>query len=177
MDTSGGDPYDLFFTGKDDIRDGCIMIGHVGQNNRPVYYQFETPEMGGQETRTTVYRDGHQAVAYFTWTMGFHLGMVTVGQKQIPMTYLVMKGSVAGARMFTAANGNRYEWRKVADDPLAYDLYAGPTKCIGEFRRLAKSTPIGPSYALLQYTFDDDSLMLYALLALSLNRWIDIRGP
>ncbi|KAJ3482659.1 hypothetical protein NLI96_g6834 [Meripilus lineatus] len=87
------DPYDLFFTGRDHPRDGCIMIGHVGAENRPVYYNFETANVTPTGTRTTVYRDGNQAVGFFDWTMGVHLGMVTIGTKQVPMSYLVMQGS------------------------------------------------------------------------------------
>lgn len=46
--------YDIFFTGKDDIRDGCIMMGHVGKQNRPVYYHFVTEKNAVSDTRTTV---------------------------------------------------------------------------------------------------------------------------
>ncbi len=57
-------------------------------------------------------------------------------------------------------------------------LYSGPNTRLACFRRFRqpRETPVGPAHALLQYSFDDDRLMLEALLALSLNRWIDWRG-
>ncbi len=39
-----------------------------------------------------------------------------------------------------------------------------------------RETPVGPSHALLQCSFDDEALLLDALLALCLNRWIDWQG-
>ncbi|KAI0071814.1 hypothetical protein K474DRAFT_1712146 [Panus rudis PR-1116 ss-1] len=165
------DPYDLFFTGKDDPRDGCIMMGHVGA--RPIYYHCETTTTTNS-TRTTFYRDANP-VAQFEWSLGYHLGNLNVGRRQIPMTYLVMPGTIANARMF-ASGTRRYEWRRTTDG--GYDLHEGPSSRIGGFRRFPqpRETPVGPAHALLQYTFDNDELMLDCLLALSINRWIDLHG-
>ena len=43
---------DIFFTGSQNPRHGCVMIGYVAQ--RPVYFEFDTPEIATSETRTTV---------------------------------------------------------------------------------------------------------------------------
>ncbi len=51
------EPYDLFFTGRDDPRHGSIMMGYVGVDIRPVYYSFDTPDTP-EETRTTVSSPG-----------------------------------------------------------------------------------------------------------------------
>lgn len=102
--------YDIFFTGAENPRHGCIMIGWVGQ--KPIYLEFETPEIPTSETRTTVrlrppapsyhatnapapsqiYRNGKQPAAHFEWTMGTHMGMATIGGRRIPMADFVQPG-------------------------------------------------------------------------------------
>lgn len=44
--------HDLFFIGQDDIRHGCIAMGHV--RDRPLYYHFHTETVAPGHTRTTV---------------------------------------------------------------------------------------------------------------------------
>jgi hypothetical protein len=44
---------------------------------------------------------------------------------------------------------------------------------IAFFQRFSQQTPIGPSHATLEYYFSHDLLLLEALLALNLNRWLD----
>ncbi|OBZ75878.1 hypothetical protein A0H81_04773 [Grifola frondosa] len=164
---------DLFFTGSGDPRHGCVILGE--HNDKPVAFHFDTPQLP-TSIRTTIYRDGNQPVAYFDWAVGVHLGTMTKGTKQQPMSYLVMRGSTPQARMFESGKGIRYEWRKLEDQVDAYDLYAGPTTQIAKFRRIEKQTPVGRSHALLEYSFDDEELLLDCLLALCLNRWIAWRG-
>jgi hypothetical protein len=60
--------------------------------------------------------------------------------------------------------------------PFKHQLFALPDINIAVFRRFAQATPIGPSHGMLHYTFSHDPLLLEALLALCLNRWIDWRG-
>ena len=43
--------YEVFFTGKDDPRDGCIVIG---EDTKPIFYRFETPPSYVGNPRTTV---------------------------------------------------------------------------------------------------------------------------
>ena len=43
--------YEVFFTGKDDPRDGCIVIG---EDTKPIFYRFETPPAYVGNPRTTV---------------------------------------------------------------------------------------------------------------------------
>jgi hypothetical protein len=163
------DTYDLYFTGKDDPR-GCIVIG---EDTKPVYLVFETSHI--PSTRTTVYRNQEEVVALFDWIPGNHFGRAVIGTKQLPMSNLVLPGSAPNARLFWS-EGTRFEWRRCYEDPNSYDLFAIPNKRIAIFRRYAQSTPIGPSHGMLQYTFSHDRLLLEALLALCLNRWIDWRG-
>lgn len=47
---------------------------------------------------------------------------------------------------------------------------------IAAFRRYAHETAVGPSHGLFQYTFKNDLLLVEALIALCLNRWIDLYG-
>lgn len=43
--------YEVFFTGKDDPRHGAIVIG---EDTKPQFFRFETPEVYMGDTRTTV---------------------------------------------------------------------------------------------------------------------------
>lgn len=47
---------------------------------------------------------------------------------------------------------------------------------IAVFRLCAQATAIGPSHGLLQYTFTQEVLLMEALVALCINRWIDRYG-
>jgi hypothetical protein len=97
--------------------------------------------------------------------------------------------------MFSSSDGRKFEWRRrLHDDPNSYDvrlssspvsgpvahfglqLYTEPDRRIAIFRRFVQLTPVGPSHAVLQYAFNNDLLLLEALLALCLNRWIDWCG-
>ncbi|KAF6764785.1 hypothetical protein DFP72DRAFT_322716 [Ephemerocybe angulata] len=165
--------YHLFFTGRDDPR-GCIIIG---ENTRPIYFCFETAEKSLSSARTIVYGGDQQYVAKLDWSPGNHLGSATVGNRQLPMSHLVLPGSSPQARAFVS-NGRRYEWRRLLEAPTSYDLYSltGVPSKIGDFRRYAQATVVGPSHAMLQYKFDTWDLLVEALLALCLNRWIDLHG-
>jgi len=165
--------YDLFFTGRDDPR--CCII--IGEDTKPIYLCFETPERGiTPNTRTMVYRNNKDVVASFEWSPGNHLGSATIGTRQLPMSHLVLPGSANNARSFVSADGKRFEWRQCRDNPCSYDLYAVPNIRIAAFRRYAQPTVVGPSHGLLQYTFNHDALLVESLLALCLNRWIDLHG-
>ena len=59
---------------------------------------------------------------------------------------------------------------------LRLQLFAAQDIRIAAFRRLTQSTAIGPSHAFVQYTFNHDPLLIEALLALCVNRWIDLHG-
>ena len=45
---------------------------------------------------------------------------------------------------------------------------------IASFRTVEQATPLGPAHGFLQYNFVQPALLLEALLALSLNRWLDM---
>jgi len=163
--------YELFFTGRDDPRDGCVVIG---RDVKPVFLEFETSD--NPTIRTTIQRN-EQVVAAFDWTPGNHLGRCRIGAREIPMAQLVLPGSAPNARMFLSSDGRRFEWRRrLHDDPNSYDLFTAPNTRIAIFRRFAQLTPVGPSHGVLQYAFSHDLLLLEALLALCFNRWIDWRG-
>jgi len=105
------------------------------------------------------------------------LGGATIGSRQIPMSQLVIpSGTSNNARTFISADGNKFEWRRCLDNPSSYDLFAAQDIRIAGFRRLTQPTAIGPSHAIVQYTFNHDPLLIEALLALCVNRWIDLHG-
>ncbi|KAF9477379.1 hypothetical protein BDN70DRAFT_881284 [Pholiota conissans] len=165
--------YDLFFTGRDDPR-SCVIIG---EDTKPVYFCFETTERNLMpNVRTMVYRNNKEVCAKLEWSPGNHLGGATIGNRQLPMSQLVLAGSSNSARAFISADGKRFEWRRNRENPTSYDLYAAQNSRIACFRRFTQSTVIGPSHALLQYTFTSDWLLIEALVALCVNRWIDLHG-
>ena len=43
--------YEVFFTGNDDPRDGCVVIG---EDTKPIFYRFDTPPAYVGNPRTTV---------------------------------------------------------------------------------------------------------------------------
>jgi len=165
--------YDLFFTGRDDPR-SCVIIG---EDVKPVFLCFET-ERQMDNMRTMVHRNNKDLVAYFEWSPGNHLGSAIIGTRRMPMSHFVQPGSYNNARSFLSANGNRFEWRRCPDSPTSYDLYSGPAVRIAAFRRYSQEiqTAVGPSHAILQYTFTQELLLVEALLALCVNRCIDLYG-
>jgi len=102
------------------------------------------------------------------------------------------------ARSFFSSDGLQFEWRRDRDTPSSYDvrvspfaflfihvlnslqLYAGSDKPIAVFRRFSQpqSTAVGPAHGLFQYSFTRDNLLVESLVALCINRWIDLHmGP
>ncbi|RXW15775.1 hypothetical protein EST38_g10076 [Candolleomyces aberdarensis] len=164
--------YDIFFTGRDDPR-GCIVIG---EETEPVYFCFETAEKALPRARTIVYAGNQNYVAKLDWSPGNHLGSATIGSRQIPMLQMVLPGTSPQARAFNCLDGRRYEWRRLRDNPTSYDLYSltGVPSRIAVFRRYAQATVVGPSHAMVQYTFDNRELLIEALLALCINRCMDL---
>ncbi|KAF7363313.1 hypothetical protein MSAN_00986500 [Mycena sanguinolenta] len=171
--------YDLFFTGKDHPLCGVL----IGEDVVPRFFCFETPDRQIQGLRTTVYSNNNNKVASLVFGPGNQLGSVTIGgsriqpqHRTISMADLLLPGSTRNARCFFAADGRKYEWRKCTNISGAYDLYAlnPPIVRVAAFRRCSEDTPVGKSTGLLQYTFfQENGLLLYALITLALNRWMD----
>lgn len=163
--------FEIYFTGRDDPRNGCIVIG---EDTKPVFFEFETQYLSPSSARTTI-SSNRSPVAALDWLNG-GLGVATIGDREIPMAHLVQQGSSTSARRFPSADGRQYEWRKCHADPRSYELFSGPNTRIAKFQKLSQATPIGPSHGTLQYSFSHDLLLLEALIALNLNRWLDWTG-
>jgi hypothetical protein len=54
------------------------------------------------------------------------------------------------------------------------DIEAG--KVIAEFRKERRHTAVGIVHAVLGFNFNDDALLVKALIALCVNRWLDWTG-
>ncbi|KAJ7905343.1 hypothetical protein B0H14DRAFT_4865 [Mycena olivaceomarginata] len=189
--------FDLFFTGKSDPL-SCVVIG---EDVVPRFFCFETPDRQSYGVRTTVYSNNSSKVASLVFGPGNQLGSVTIGGSRAEPGYrtvsmadfllpgsnhklrgcasspiLILTRSLRSARSFFSADGRKYEWRKCANISGAYDLYAlnPPIVRVAAFRRCSEETPVGRSTGLLQYTFAQDGLLLYTLLSLCLNRWVDM---
>ncbi|KAJ7219134.1 hypothetical protein GGX14DRAFT_18632 [Mycena pura] len=159
--------FNLFFTGRDDPRH-CMLIG---EDTTPRFFCFET-ERHVHGARTTVISSNNQVASLFFGPSN-RLESVTIGNRaQVPLE-LLSPGSSPNARSFFSADGRKFEWRKNGND--AYDLYAlnPPIVRIAAFRRYSEETPVGRCTGLLQYTFAQDGLLLYSLVTLCLNRWVD----
>ncbi|EGN95455.1 hypothetical protein SERLA73DRAFT_142157 [Serpula lacrymans var. lacrymans S7.3] len=162
--------YELYFTGRDDPRDGCIIMG---EDTKHIFFEFETSISDYMTNAQTTISSERKPVACFEWSMGgTQLGFATIGNRHFPMSNLVMPGSSASARQFCSVDGRHFEWRSCYDDPQSYDLFTYNVR-IAVFRRYPQATPVGPSHGFMQYTLVHDIPLLEALMALSLNRWID----
>ncbi|KAF8843622.1 hypothetical protein BDN67DRAFT_139349 [Paxillus ammoniavirescens] len=185
--------FTIYFTGNDDPRDESIVIG---EDERPVFFEFETGLIPPAQTRTTIYSDRHPVAAFDWGADGTSLGVVTIGDREFPMALLVMSSPVpryypadhptffrdsahrfhflSSARRFQAANGGFYDWRRVSRNPNSYELYAAPnTQPIAVYHQFSQVTPIGPTHGTLEYNFTEWLFLLEALLALNINRWLD----
>ncbi|PPR04957.1 hypothetical protein CVT24_010415 [Panaeolus cyanescens] len=177
--------YDLFFTGRDDPR-SCVIIG---EDVKPVYFCFETSERNLMpNVRTMVYRNNKEVCAKLEWSPGNHLGGATIGNRSLPMSHLVLPGSSTRSfPLFTTCHsahallyqqtghGSSGERIEIIHRRMMY-LYAAQNMRIAVFTRITQATAVGPSHGLLQYTFVHDTLLIEALVALCLNRWIDLHG-
>ncbi|EIN07814.1 hypothetical protein PUNSTDRAFT_144334 [Punctularia strigosozonata HHB-11173 SS5] len=169
--------YTLFFTGRDDPREGVVIIG---EDTKHVCFEFKTPPVSTSPLppRTTIYRNETQVVGWFDWITTPQL--VTLLGQQMHMASLLQQGTTPSARAFYSADAfhTHFEWRKNEQRPTDYDLYMlpgymQPGHRVAMFRRQIQNTPVGPSHAAFFYTFDNDLWLLEALAALSLNRWLD----
>ncbi|KAJ7685041.1 hypothetical protein DFH06DRAFT_968661 [Mycena polygramma] len=170
--------FNLFYTGGEDDPRNCVIIG---EDTVPRFFCFETPDRQIHGIRTTVYSNNNSKVASLVFGPGNQLGSVTIGSRTQPertvsMADLLSPGSSHNARSFFSADGRKYEWRKCANVAGAYDLYAlnPPVVRVAAWRRCSEETPVGRSTGLLQYTFAQDGLLLYSILTLCLNRWVDM---
>lgn len=179
---SANEPNHLFFTSKDDPREDCIIIGFTygtftaDGTDKPIFYRFTTEQTPSGETRTRIARGNGEFVASLDWSMHDQLGMVSIGEMRRPMSYWYIRNPTNNnIRRFRSVLGHTYEWRKSVDAVDFYDLCHGDS-VIATFRREARSTPVGPAHAVMQYTFDNDDILLDSLIALCLFRWFELRG-
>ncbi|TDL27581.1 hypothetical protein BD410DRAFT_782705 [Rickenella mellea] len=164
--------YDLYFTASRGNPRQCMILG---EDVEKLFFRFETPEVYMTNTRTSIHRN-QELVAVFDWTATNYLGLATVIQRPpFPMSRLVLPGSTVNSRAFVF-NATTFEWRRRQEDPFSYDLYGPQNVKIGIFRRIDQSTPVGPSHGFMHYTFVQPALLLESLLALCINRWIDMNG-
>ncbi|KDQ06737.1 hypothetical protein BOTBODRAFT_192884 [Botryobasidium botryosum FD-172 SS1] len=165
---------DLYWT-RDDLRNTDI-IGFQGA--REMMFRFTTAEGYPSHTKTIVQTGVDlRTVAHLDWTGQHQLGMVTLGKHRFPMTSLLQPGtpgSRARSRRFSLPrNGAFYEWRQDEADTSGWTLYDVYNA------RIARFDP-GPFKRAevrghMRYYWSDngdDELLLFALMALMLNRWV-----
>jgi len=168
---SANDCNDLYFFGEGQIQNNPRQVSIMGyEGDRPVFIQFMT--LASQtSTQTRVYRDQTET-AIFDWTAGTHLGLLTVGQRQVHMGQLVKPRSPVARRFNSPVDGLPFEWRRTQSHD--YELFSPGDRRIATYTRISYQTKWGVCHGLFRYTFkNQDVLLLEALLALALNRWID----
>jgi len=156
----------LHFTGEGGIRD----LQAIGESTKPIFFEFETGASRYNPGNRTEIKMNRTPVATFDWHIGDRLGLAMICGRQMVMSQLAYDTDT-NCRLFASEDGTRYEWRRLSKD--AYDLYLIPQTIIAKFRLEYEDTPVGPCYAYLQFCFDNDLLLLEAMLALCVNRWID----
>ncbi|KZP20774.1 hypothetical protein FIBSPDRAFT_528926 [Athelia psychrophila] len=163
----------LHFTGPDEIRD-MKAIGECGHT--PMLFEFDTNSMHYQPGNVTEIIMNRMPVATLNWHTRDRLGLVNITLEpriQATMSNMAIHVPETNGRMFTSADGVCYEWRRSPEDPRAYDLFLMPDALLGKFRHEYEDTPVGPSFAYLQFCFDHQRLLLESMLSLCINRWLD----
>lgn len=170
--------YEVHFLHSDDPRDGL----HVMSTNPLVFYSFQTP-VGFLSTHTMVTDASGATVVTFNWTGPSALGTVTWSGSCASETHMgdlvAPFQSMPDSRAFRCEGPDRivrtFWWRRLPDGN--YDLYAAhePDTLIGLFRmhRPPERLVVGDNYATFFFPFSHEPLLLHALLALCLNRWLD----
>ncbi|KAF8579496.1 hypothetical protein K439DRAFT_385027 [Ramaria rubella] len=171
---NAADCNDLYFFGEGQVQNNPRHVSIMGyEGDRPVFIQFMTVP-NHTSTQTRVSRDQRE-VAIFDWTAGTHLGLLTVGQRQLHMGQLVRSRATNARRFLSPVDGLPFEWRRTQSQE--YELYSPGDRRIATYSRMSLQTKWGVCHGLFRYTFkNQDALLLEALLALSLNRWIDLNG-
>ncbi|KAF8479082.1 hypothetical protein DFH94DRAFT_39379 [Russula ochroleuca] len=180
-----GDPVNLavHFLHSDNPRHGfCVM-----STNPLTYYDFQTP-IGFLETHTIVTDDRGATIVTFNWFGLSALGTMTwpgPPAHEAHMVDLVMPHQwMPNSRAFFCEGPDqqmrRFWWRRLPQGN--YDLYAAhePDVRIGLFRKHhpPEENSLGDIYATFNFEFVHEPLLLNALLALCLNRWLDFHdGP
>ncbi|KAI0003347.1 hypothetical protein BJV74DRAFT_526037 [Russula compacta] len=169
-----------------------------------VHYEFQTP-FGLATTHTMVTTRNGTIVATFDWIGPSAPGTVTwlgppahrdhmcelvrpcnAMENPLPPLFLI-KLTPSSSREFSCEgpdhNPRRFWWHRLQRNGryYDYDLYAAHEPedvCIGLFRQHERPEvlDIGINYATFYFSFWHESLLLHALLALSLNRWFDSQG-
>jgi len=181
-----GDPfnYEVHFMDSDNPRHGFHVMGL----DPLMYYEFRTP-VGFLETHTIVTDINGATVVTFNWFGWSALGTMTwpgPPSHEVHMGELVMphQSTMPDSRAFLCEGPDQqmrlFSWHRLPHGD--YDLYAAnePDVRIGMFRKHnpPEELTIGDIYATFYFNFLHAPLLLKALLALSLNRWLDFQdGP
>jgi len=166
--------HDLYFFGEGQMQNNPRHVSIIGyENDLPLFIQFCTT-LNQTSTQTRVYRDQRE-VALFEWTVGTHLGSLTISHRHLHMGSLIRPRGL-NIRVFNSPVDNLpFEWRRTPT--CDYELYSPGNRRIATYSRITLQTKWGACHGLLRYTFkNQESLLLEALLALSLNRWIDMNS-
>ncbi|KAI0303488.1 hypothetical protein B0F90DRAFT_1378643 [Multifurca ochricompacta] len=189
--------FEVHFLHSDDPRHGfCVM-----STDPLVYYSFETP-IGFLTTHTMVTDATGATIVTFNWFGSSALGTMTDGSGasscEAHMGELVMPfQSAPDSRAFRCEGPDRivhtfwwqrrphgdYDVRTSSEHSRRIyghgilQLYVAhePYTLIGLFRRHRppEVLPVGNNYASFFFRFSHEPLLLCALLALCLNRWLD----
>ncbi|KIJ30300.1 hypothetical protein M422DRAFT_36606 [Sphaerobolus stellatus SS14] len=169
---SGNDCYDLYFFGEGQVQNNPRHTNIIGyEGDHPMFFQFFTI-LSQSSTQTRIYRDQRE-VAKLDWTAGTHLGMLTIGRRQVHMGQLLTNTSVRSFNLST--DGTTFEWRRTQTHD--YELYSPGNRRIATYSRVTYQTRWGACHGLFRYSFkSQDALLLEALISLCLNRWIDMNN-
>ncbi|KAI0259942.1 hypothetical protein BC834DRAFT_590358 [Gloeopeniophorella convolvens] len=179
--------FEVHFLDSEDPRHGCRVMSTAPF----VFYTFDTP-IGFLDTHTTIsgmIRVDAEIVPFatFNWFGSSAIGTMTITWPGTPPHNAHM-GELVASMGPTMPNCRRF--RSHGPDGLAhdfwwhrlpngdYDLYCEPGTRIGVFRRarpLEHIPNVGDIFATLWYSFQHPPLLLKAILALCLNRWLDLQ--
>ncbi|TCD65626.1 hypothetical protein EIP91_002431 [Steccherinum ochraceum] len=173
-------PYDLYFSGKADIRDGCNMVGE-GVGGKPYFFSFTTRAYAiDSDVTTTITNGKHEVLGTLTWGVANYFGTFTTkyltNKKSEFMSHLYMGGEGTEPAVVSNIDGVSFKILKLQDHTTYMMSAATGNLLAGFVPENVVSPHVGPIHGRLAFNFDNDELMLYALMSLCIVRWVDHSG-
>jgi len=147
------------------------------QIQRKIEYFVTTPPGYSVQTKTFIRSNHDGPSAEFWWATLTQLGLCVLKNSQIPMAHFLRKGSTPNcSRFYIPEDGRCFEWCRSTHQSLAFTLYEVPSGiAFAEF--IGGPFESDELYPYMQYYWSqDDALLLFAILSITVRRWMDIHN-
>ncbi|KAF8334282.1 uncharacterized protein EI90DRAFT_3015277 [Cantharellus anzutake] len=168
---TSSDPRETAIWGKEVVYDTNQGF-HI---QRKIEYSITTPAGYSVQTKSFI-RPGHDGPsAEFWWASLTQLGLCVSNDTQIPMAHFLREGSTSDcSRFYIPGDGRCFEWCRSTLQPLTFALYEVPSgKACAEF--IGGPFETDDLYPYMQYHWShDDTLLLFAVISITIRRWMDL---